>query len=167
MPVVDDRSDEAIATVSGVFVHPDLGTLEGLFVQGQNGEEFLSVHDIIHWGRAVVVRDGDVLAPLDERVRLSALWNERRTVLGQRIVTESGKIVGRCADIQFETDTFRVEWIFPRRWFQWKRPIPAGTIVEVRPEAVCVRDAELPVATTSVAEAAAANLTALETPAQG
>jgi sporulation protein YlmC with PRC-barrel domain len=163
MPVVDDGSDEAIATVSGVFLHPDLGTLEGLFVQGQNGEEFLSVQDIIHWGRAVVVRDGDVLGPLEERVRLSALWAEGRTVLGQRIATESGDIVGRCADVQFETDTFRLEWLFPRRWFRWKRPIPAGAIIEVRPEAVCVRDAEVPVA---AAATAAANLTALETPAQ-
>lgn len=146
MPVMDDRSDDVVATVSGVFIHPDLGKLEGVFVRGAAGEEFLSVQDIVHWGKAIVVRDPDALAPLDERVRLSQLWQEGRTILGQRIVTESGRIMGRCVDVQFETDTFRLEWIFPRQWLRWKRPMPASAIVEVRPEAVCVRDAEAPAA---------------------
>lgn len=146
MPVMDDRSDDVVATVSGVFIHPDLGKLEGVFVRGSAGEEFLSVQDIVHWGKAVMVRDSDVLAPLDERVRLSQLWAEGRSVLGQRIVTESGRVIGRCADVQFETDTFRLEWIFPRHWLRWKRPIPASSIVEVRTEAICVREAEVPVA---------------------
>lgn len=146
MPVVDDRGEEAIALVSGVFVHPDLGKIEGLFVRGQRGEEFLSTQDIVHWGRAVVVRDADVLAPLEERVRLSQLWDEGRTVLGQRIVTEAGNALGTCADIQFETDTFRLEWLFPRRWFRWKRPIPAASIIEVKAGAIVVRDAEAPMA---------------------
>lgn len=144
MPVMDDRSDDVVAVVSGVFIHPDLGKIEGVFVRGRDGEEFLSVQDIVHWGKAIMVRDPDALAPLDERVRLSQLWAEGRCVLGQRIVTESGRSVGRCADAQFETDTFRLEWLFPRRWLRWKRPIPASSIVEVRPEAVCVRESEVP-----------------------
>lgn len=144
MPVVDDRGDEAIATVSGVFIHPDLGVIEGLFVHGPRGEEFLAVEDITHWGRTIVVRHEDVLGPLDERVRLSALWAEGRTVLGQRVVTEGGQIIGMCRDVQFETDSFRVEWLFPRRWFRWKRPIPVGSILEVRADHILVRDAEIP-----------------------
>lgn len=170
MPVMDDRSDDVLGTVTGVFVHPDIGKIEGFFVRTHAGDEFLAANDIAHWGRAIVVRDVDTIARLDERVRLSALWNEGRTVLGQRIVTEAGVIVGMCADVQFETDTFRLEWLFPRKWLRWKRPIPAGSIIEVRPDAVCVRDAEVPVKTTAAAETAAAALEAIggsTTPAQG
>lgn len=144
--VVDDHADDLIGVVTGVFAHPDLGKVEGLFVRTENGEEFLGVQDIAHWGRMIVVRDPDVLSHLEERVRLQGLWEEGRTIIGQRIVTESGVAIGTCADVQFETDTFRLEWLFPRKWFRWKRPIPAGAIVEVRPDAVCVRDGEVPVA---------------------
>ena len=146
MPVMDDRSDGVIAIVSGLFIHPDLGKIEGIFVRGATGEEFLSVQDIVHWGKAIIVREVDGLAPLEERVRLSQLWAEGRGVLGQRIVTESGRLIGRCADVQFETDTFRLEWIFPRHWLRWKHPIPASSIVEVRTEAIWVRESEVPVA---------------------
>lgn len=155
MPLVDDRSDDLLATVSGIFLHPDLGKVEGLFVRTQAGDGFLSVNDIAHWGRSIVVRDIDAIGPLDERVRLSALWNEGRTILGQRIVTEAGMIVGTCADVQFETETFRIEWLFPRRWFRWKRPIPAGAIIEVRPDAVCVREPEIPAGPAAAADQAA------------
>lgn len=145
MPLVDDRNDDLLATVSGVFLHPDLGKLEGLFVRTERGEEFLATSDIAHWGRSIVVRDPDAVAPLEERVRLSALWEEGRPVIGQKIVTESGLMVGSCADIQFETETFRLEWLFPRRFFRWKPPIPAGAIIEVRADAVRVREMEVPV----------------------
>lgn len=168
MAVVDDRSDDVLATVTGVFVHPDLGKVEGFFVRTSVGDEFLAVQDIARWGRHVSVRDPDTIAPLDERVRLSALWDEGRFVLGQKIVTESGLLLGKCADVQFETDTFRLEWLFPRRWFRWKRPLPAWAILEVRPDAVVVREGETVVpnaaetAAVGVMEAAIGN-----TPAQG
>jgi sporulation protein YlmC with PRC-barrel domain len=144
MPVVDDRSDEALATVTGLFLHPDLGKVEGLFVRTAHGEEFLAVSDIAHWGRSVVVRNHDAIAPLEERVRLSALWDEARPVLGQRIVTEGEKSLGTCKDVQFETDTFRMEWLFPRKMLRWQRPVPVSAIVEVRTDMVRVRDVFAP-----------------------
>lgn len=160
MSVVDDRGDELRATVTGLFVHPDLGKIEGLFVRGRGGEEFLAVEDIAHWGRTIVVRDGEVIAPLDERVRLAALRGEGRPVLGQKIVTDGGAALGTCKDVQFETDTFRLEWIFPRAFLRWGRPLPAGAIIEVRPDAVVVRDAEIP---SQAAGAEQTSLSPLET----
>jgi sporulation protein YlmC with PRC-barrel domain len=170
MPLVDDRSDELLATVSGIFVHPDLGKVEGLFVRTGRGEEFLAASDIAHWGRSIVVRDRDDIAPLDERVRLSALWDEGRPILDQKMVTEAGRVLGTCRDVQFETDTFRVEWFFPRRWLRWKRPVPASAIVEARPEFVRVRDMDVPVEPLPADRAAVGALEAIggaSTPAQG
>lgn len=147
MPVVDDGSGDLLGAVSGIFLHPDTGTVEGLFVKTANGEEFLAAADIGHWGRTIVVRNSETLSPLEDRVRLLALWNEGRTIVGQPVVTEGGTVLGRCRDVQFETETFRLEWIFPRRWLRWRRPIPAGAIVEVRADAVCVRDVDVPAPT--------------------
>lgn len=168
MQVIADHSGDSVGRVTGIFLHPDTGKVEGLFVWAPAGEQFLGVLDIAHWGRSIVVRDEDVLAPLHDRVRLAALWDEGRTVLGQRILTESGRVLGRCADVQFETDTFRVEWLFPKRWWRWKRPIPVGLVLEVRPDAVVVREQELPVSDTG-ARAADLALDAVTgtTPAQG
>jgi hypothetical protein len=170
MPVVDERSDDVLAAVSGVFLHPDLGKVEGLFVRTARGEEFLAASDIAHWGRSVVVRDQDDIAPLDERVRLSALWDEGRPILGQPMATEAGRALGTCRDVQFETETFRMEWLFPRRWFRWQRPVPASAVVEVRPELVRVREMDVPVEPLPADRAALGALEAIggaSTPAQG
>lgn len=161
MPVVDDGSDEVLATVTGVFLHPDLGKVEGLFVMTGRGEEFLVVSDIVHWGRSVVVRDPDVIAPLDERVRLTALWDEARPIVGQRIVTEGGKLLGRCKDVQFETDTFRMEWLFPRKMLRWQRPVPVTAVVEVTVDAVKVRDTYAPAQPMPVEDVAVGALEAI------
>lgn len=147
MAILDDRNDDTFGVLAGIFLHPDLGKVEGFFVRTPSGEEFLAAHDIAHWGRTIVVRSGDAIGSLEERVRLSALWQEGRTVIGQRMVTEAGVRIGTCVDVQFETDTFRLEWLFPRRWLRWKRPVPAGSIVEVRTDAIYVRDAALPAET--------------------
>jgi sporulation protein YlmC with PRC-barrel domain len=161
MPVVDDRSDEALATVTGVFLHPDLGKVEGLFVMTARGEEFLATSDIAHWGRSVVVRDPDAIAPLEELVRLSALWDEARPVVGQRIVTETERFLGRCKDVQFETDTFRMEWLFPRKMLRWQRPVPVTAVVEVTADMVKVRDAYAPVQAMPVQDVAVGALEAI------
>lgn len=147
VPIIASHSDECIGAVSGLFLHPDLGMVEGFFVRTDGGEAFLSVSDISHWGKFITVNDGEVLGPLEERVRLLRLWEEARPILGQKIETESGMFLGRCADVQFDTESFRVEWLFPRRWFRWKRPIPVSSILEVTPEVVRVRDSEIVVKT--------------------
>lgn len=145
MPVVPENGDVTLGQITGIFIHPDTGCIEGFFVRAGGmfggGELFLSAMDIRHWGTRVRVLSEDVLSPFEERVRLQDIAGEERPVLGQNIRTKSGTRLGRCRDVQFETKTFRLEWLFPRGWFRWGIPVPASAIIEVRREAVIVRDA--------------------------
>lgn len=145
LPVIDDSAEEEIASLSGILLNPDIGKVEGFFVH-INGffhsqELFLPVMDIVHWGNRVRVREAASLSPLEEFVRLNTLYTEGRSVIGQRIVTEAEVPLGMCRDVQFDTVTFYLEWIFPRRWWRWATPLPSSSIVLVRPDAVVVRDA--------------------------
>lgn len=161
LPVVDD-AEELLGVLSGVFIHPDTGVIEGLFVHidGFFSSEtlFLSSSSIEHWGSRIRVRGRDSLSPLDDFVRLSRLHEEGRTVLGQQMVTDSGRRLGRCGDIQFDTRLMRVEWLFPRRWFRWGVPVPINAVIEVKPEAVIVHGE----AKVNVSETAEAAITAIE-----
>jgi len=146
-PVVEDMTEEPIGTISGILLHPDLGKVEGFFVAIRGflhtTELFLPAPDIRHWGSRVRIRDADVLAPIEDHVRLQRLMEEGRLLLLQPIVTESGRPLGICRDVQFQTSTYMLEWIFPRRFFRWGRPIPANAIIEVRPEAIIVREVQM------------------------
>ena len=142
------ETKERLGTLQSLLIHPDTGAIEGIrfFVGGMTGRVWYCVPtlDIVHWGLRIDVRSADAAGPLEEYVRFQDILHEGRTVLGQRILTEGGRDLGRCADIQFNTDHFQVEWLFPRKWFRWGRPIPITAILEVRPDAVVVRETEVP-----------------------
>lgn len=145
LQLVEETEDQPIATVSGILLHPDLGKVEGFFVRVpsffRSEELFLATLDIVHWGKRIRIRSGEVLSPAEEFVRLHPLLQEKRTILHQKIVAESGQALGVCRDVQFDTHLFLLEWIFPRKVFRWMRPIPASSIVIVREDAIIVRDA--------------------------
>lgn len=140
--IVDEAAGEMIGLITDILIHPDTGKVEGFFVGGHH--LFLASSDIARFGAIVAVRRGDGVGPVDELIRLKPLLSDPRTVLGQRILTESGKNPGRCRDVQFDTKTFRLEWIFPRWHFLWGTALPVSSIVEIRPDAIIVRDTVLP-----------------------
>ncbi|MFH1444598.1 MAG: hypothetical protein ABIG34_04405 [Candidatus Peregrinibacteria bacterium] len=144
IPVKAEDTDEVVGSISGILLHPDRGTVEGFFVKVPSffatTSLFLSAFDIIHFGRRILVRDHDRIGPMEDFLRVQSLLSDPRTVLGQHIRTESGLSIGQCRDVQFDTSTFRLTWIFSKRFFRWRAPISARDILEVRPEAIIVRD---------------------------
>jgi sporulation protein YlmC with PRC-barrel domain len=158
--VIDRSTGDILGMLSGLFVHPDTGKLEGIFVAfpaglfGSSQRLFCGSDDIVHWGATVQVRNHNCLSPVEDRIRLVSLVEEGRGVIGQRIRTEAGRPVGFCKDIQIDTEKMRLEWLFPRRFFRQGIAIPAADIVEVRREAIVVRDAlqQIPVSVSSPKE---------------
>lgn len=150
IPVLEEETRELVGTVDHPLIHPDTGKVEGFFVHAPgllfSGHAFLSSSDIRRWGKRVEVRDADVVGPLHEHVRLEHLTRDPRHFLGQRIITEQGRALGVCRDIQFDTTTFHVQWLFPKRYrLFWGLPVPANAIVEVKPEAIIVKEQVVPV----------------------
>lgn len=149
LPVQESESGGVLGTIGGIVLHPDTGVVEAFTVRVSAGmfahrDLLLLPMDILHWGLRMTVRDGDVLALPEDIVRLQPLLTGNRPVLGQRMVTESGRALGRCSDLQFSTRDFRLEWLFPKRLLRWGIPVPASQILEVRSDAIIVRDAAVP-----------------------
>ncbi|MDB4978672.1 MAG: hypothetical protein JWM56_858 [Candidatus Peribacteria bacterium] len=142
--VVDETTQEELGVLSGILIHPDTGKIEGFFVAVKSFFHseylFLSVLDIRSWGLRVQVANHNALSPFEDRVRLQPLLEDQRTILGQRIRTESGVNMGRCKDIQFDTRFFQIEWLFPKKWGRWRIPFPLGEIIEVRRDAIIIKD---------------------------
>jgi hypothetical protein len=144
MPVVDDTAQEAVGILRHPLVNPDTGLIEGFFLDTIDPgmvDAFLMAHDIVAWGTRIHVRDGHRVASAADFIRLRPLLDDPRSVLHQQIrVRDSRRFLGTCVDIQLDTRKFSIEWLFPRRWFLMRDPIPASEILEVTPEAIWVRD---------------------------
>lgn len=142
-PVVDEQTQTMLGTISGILLQPDTGNVVGFFVRGagQGEELFLAAIDILSWGTKVHVRDQDRLTEPAELVRIKALLESPRPILGQPIITQRAKrTLGTCIDVQFDTRHFQMEWLFPRKLFMEGRPVPASDIIEVTAKAVIVRE---------------------------
>jgi uncharacterized protein YrrD len=143
-PIVEQDSREVVGSLHGILIHPDSGKIEGFFVAVQGffstQQVFLSALDIRSWGLRITIADRDVLAEPEERIRLRPLLEDPRTFLGQRMRTESGQALGRCRDVQFDTRHLQVEWLFPKKFGRWKTALPISEVIEVRPDAIIVRD---------------------------
>jgi len=144
MAVVEEENGEFVGALGDPLIHPDTGFIEGfsVWVSGilRSEEVFCSGQDILRWGMVVTVRHRGVLGPVADCVRLQPLLEDPRTVLRQRIRTENGKERGKCADIQFDTEALRVTWLFPRKFLKWGIAIPLSEVLEVREDAIIVRD---------------------------
>jgi len=144
MTVSEDGTEEDLGKLSQLLINPDTGKIEGCFVAVpgflHSHHLFISVMDIVRFSTRLYVRHSEVLFPIEEHIRLLPLYLERRTLIKQPIRTETGKFVGWCQDIQFDTRHFMVEWIFPRKFFRWGTPLPLSSIIEVRKDAIIVRD---------------------------
>jgi len=143
-PVAEEGTRDVVGVLSDALVHPDTGKIEGFFVAIRGffttDHVFLSGLDIRSWGLRISIRDRDVVTPADELVRLRPLLEDPRTLLGQRMRTESGMALGRCRDVQFDTRHLQVEWLFPKRFGRFHTAIPISDVLEVRPDAIIIRD---------------------------
>ena len=144
--MVSDASEQVVAFLDVPLIDPDTGRIHGFFVlptmAGVSNVLFLQCMDILAWGTKVHVKSEDRLAPPEDLIRLASAFGDARPFLGQYIKsTDSRKTLGVCADIQFNTRHFVVEWLFPRKLFFFSgEPLPMADIVEVTKEAIWVRD---------------------------
>ncbi len=147
--VIDDSTQQALGIIDDPLIDPDTGRIVGFFVlpvmMGE-GELLLQTSDILSWGTRVHVLSQDRLGPPEDFVRLKKRLEDPRAFLGQTIRTqEAKKSLGMLDDVQFNTRNFAVEWLFPRKLFFIRQPIPVTEVLEVTEEAIWVRDPIRPV----------------------
>ena len=140
--IIDNVDHHVHGRIVDLLIDPDRGELVALLISSPASSELLTVQtsDIATWGNRVHIREPEVLGPASDIIRLQPLLDDKRTIIGQRIRTKSGASLGKCIDIQFRADTFDIEWIFPRKFFQKGLALPASEILEVTEEAIIVKD---------------------------
>ena len=145
LAVLEEGTQDFCGWIHGILLNPETGRVEGFPVGGGGQEGFLSRSDIVRWGKAVWVRSVHVIGPLEEIVRLRIIAEDSRRILWQRIQTESGRYLGKCADVQFSTGSFDLELIFPRSFLLfWGTALHRQEIIEVTEKAIIVRDPIVP-----------------------
>jgi hypothetical protein len=149
MPVLERGGRLLPLVVVQPLLHPDTGVVEGVSLRARRwGSPLLAIRtdDLTRWtDEHLVVTRAEAISPVADFVRFQAWLTEGRTLVGQRVVTLGGRRLGRCRDVLFDDELLQLIAIVPRRWGIWQLPVRRHDVLEVRPQAIIVRDVELPV----------------------
>lgn len=141
--IIDTIDHHIHGIVSDILIDADRGKVAALLIRCFDTPDHyaLQTQDIESWGNRIHIRDAEVLGEIADFVRLKSLLEDPRAFIGQAIRTKSGQKLGRCIDVQFRSDTFDLEWIFPVKFFFMRGlALPVTEILEVTPDAIIVKD---------------------------
>lgn len=125
-----------LGTIENILINADNGIVEGFFV-AQNSwfykdTLFLSNREIAEFRRKEIYIPANVsLGAPEDHFRLQLVFSDKRKILGQKIITKDKIYLGRCYDVQINTDSWRMEWLFPKKWWFLTTPVPSSEIMEV------------------------------------
>jgi sporulation protein YlmC with PRC-barrel domain len=142
-PIMVRRTPFRLGRMLEMVVDPDKGTLIALVTTGR---QVIAPVDLgpYSYGR-FLVRDPDILLEMDELIRLKTIPSGKRRLFGKKVVTKSGKKLGRVYDLAFEMETLSLIQIlvckrFLYIWDLEKRIIGFKQIHEITEEEIIVKD---------------------------
>lgn len=142
LPVGATDTQSRVGTVSRIVVDPDTGQILGFVVKTGliGGEKVLSYHDVTAVDHAgVLVRDPAHVLPQDEVAPIKKALSERRSLLGQRVVTEGGTNLGKVADLVINTEMAMVVKLYVSHLLE-ERILPLDKVVKVTKDHIVVKD---------------------------
>lgn len=141
-PVFEDDERHPVAFVRDVIIDPETGNLLALMI---NKNQIISVFDIASWGEVVRIRNSDVIAPLEDVLRVFEVYKRGIKVFGNRVETENGTILGIVVDYVIDEKAMTLKKIFTAKlvlgiFRHENRIISAKNIIEIRADKIIVRD---------------------------
>lgn len=112
MPVVSVAEGKELGKVDTLLIDPDDGSIR--WVQLAKGGFFgetrvISVHAVQAIGENAITVDSEASAMrIDEVPDAQELAREKRRVLGNRILTNKGRLLGEIRDYEIDAETFRI-----------------------------------------------------------
>lgn len=147
LAVINVRDGKKLGTVSETVVSPDDGRLLG-FVLKSGGmlsreESAVEIDDVRSVGADAITVEGEEIIHRPEATQpnFQEARNGDRTLVGRKIVTQSGTVVGQIADLVVNEESRRVGSILiGGGMFESSDAIPAARVVSVGPDVVIVTD---------------------------
>lgn len=147
LAVIDIRDGKKLGAVSETVVSPDDGRLLG-FVLTSGGmlnreESAVEIDDVRSIGRDAITVEGEehIHRPEATQEAFQAARTSVRTLIGRKLVTRGGSVIGQVADYAINEETRRIgTLLIGGGLFESSDAVPAARVVSVGPDVVVVTD---------------------------
>lgn len=148
-PVLGFADGQPLGIVEDVIIHPDTGKVEALWVKPLTlpyAHAVLPVEAILSWKKNLYVSGDGALSEPDEVIRIAETLSRKEKFVGNRVRSESGKGFGRVYDLDFDTRSMMLRYLFVDKSFLGfkfqRRFFHFDNIVQVLPDVILVKDEE-------------------------
>lgn len=145
-PVFSRDSRSPVALVFDLVLNPSNGTLVALSIH-PSMERVVGMRDILSWYPQIVIRDLDSIVEPEEVLRIKQVIDSPTFApfLKNRVVTESGKPLGRVYDYLFDVDAgIALKLMVAKTFFglvNWgDRVISMQDVIRVEPDQIIVKE---------------------------
>ncbi len=149
LAIIDIRDGRKLGSVADAVFSPDDGRLLGFTMKSggllNQQESVVEVDDVRSIGADAITVEGEDLVH-DGRSVSQTFQDARsgdRTLIGRKVITQGGSVVGQIADLAISEEERRVTGlILGGGMFERSDALPADRIVSVGPDVVIVTDPE-------------------------
>lgn len=142
LPVIELENQKKVASVIDLVIEPKNGKLLGLLVRVGAilpKNQLVAARDINQLlPTAILVGDTEKITEIDEVVRVKELYKKKYGLIGRKVVTKSGKMLGKINDFLIDSDAFGLTKIYVRNLFS-DRIIPYSAVIKMD-KVVTVKD---------------------------
>ncbi len=143
LPVFDFKNQQKVGEISDlIFSHKDFN-ISGVILERSffdRKTKVASSADIVDLSsQGVIVNDEEAILILDENVRLKAAIHSGYHGIRQKVVTKSGKGLGRVIDLFISTEMLQVSKIHVKSILS-ERIISATAVIEIKKRKIIVKD---------------------------
>ncbi len=151
LAVIDVRDGKKLGIVTETVVSPDDGRLLGFVLKAggmlSREESAVEIGDVRAVGADAITVEGDEIIHRPEATQpeFQDARDGQRTLIGRKIVTQGGSVLGQIADFVLNEEARRVgSLLIGGGMFESSDAIPAARIVSVGPDVVVVTDEGAP-----------------------
>lgn len=131
LPVVSLESGQTLGFISNIIIDPDSGKVLGLLSSSNffwKDKKAVAVSDIHEFTpEMVLVRDDKSQLELEELVRIKKVVEQKIFILGSKVITESGKKLGKSTDFVINANLGILAKIYIENL--WGQGYISGTLV--------------------------------------
>lgn len=150
LPLGAVRENAKIGSIKTILIDTRSGYIAGFLVKEKildwfSPPKFVALGDIVSFDKtAAVVNKKDDVLRLDEAVRAKEIYQRGFGLFGSRVVTESGKYIGRVTELSLSLDLGIIVNFYVRSWLG-ERIIHRTQIVEIKKNKIVVKDELKPI----------------------
>jgi uncharacterized protein YrrD len=142
-PILTVDDGEMIGSIHSPIIDPNGGKLAGYYFSSgffNLKKEVLPVDAILGYEKStLVVRDHDVALPLKDEPKIRKILQKKLPVLGAKVVTESGKALGKTNDLLLDTELDMIVKYYVHSILN-DRIISAEHVVSIEKRGIVVED---------------------------